>query len=215
MRLNSKLVRATSLGLMFGGVLVLSPLLGGCASKGKPFKDVAHRGHAPPPNTGGFAEASPSTMPSTVATVDAVGGTGAVRAPDVIVVETQPVAHPATRPVIVESGAMTVPSETKTTPSGELSSARQVRVEEGGALIRYWPETLVLRPSGDTLAGPNYWPSLDKALQRKDLDNLYMEPAEFWINLFLMPVRAVMTPPWTPMVYSPVGPTGHGPAGKE
>jgi hypothetical protein len=55
------------------------------------------------------------------------------------------------------------------------------------------------------LAGPTYWPTVDRAFRRPNSTNIYLEPAEFVWNSILLPYRMVETPPWSKVVYSPAG----------
>ena len=83
-----------------------------------------------------------------------------------------------------------------------------LRVGEKGLVRRQWPLETSYRPSGDVLAGPTYWPTVDKAVQRPNSTNVWLEPLEFLYNLALLPYRAVDTPPWSKIVYSPSGGIG-------
>lgn len=76
----------------------------------------------------------------------------------------------------------------------------------GGVLTREWPTSVSSQPSGDVLAGPSYYPRGYRSATRSDWVGGIMEPAEFLIDTVLLPVRAVFTPPWAPVVYSPAGP---------
>jgi hypothetical protein len=78
-------------------------------------------------------------------------------------------------------------------------------VADRGVIRRQWPLAVSPRPSGDTLAGPYYWPSTDEAVRRKNKINVWLEPLEFVYNTALLPFRAIATPPWSKMVYSPDG----------
>jgi hypothetical protein len=80
-----------------------------------------------------------------------------------------------------------------------------VRVADNGVIRRNWPLSVTPRPSGDVLAGPTYWPNVDEAFHRSDSTNLWLEPLEFLANVALSPFRAIETPPWAKVVYSPAG----------
>jgi hypothetical protein len=83
-----------------------------------------------------------------------------------------------------------------------------MRVGDRGLVRRQWSLAVCPRPSGDVLAGPTYWPTVDKAVQRPNKDNVWMEPLEFVYNAALLPYRAIRTPPDSKMVYSPSGGIG-------
>jgi hypothetical protein len=122
--------------------------------------------------------------------------------------------QPASRPrVSVEQQTEGGPRSTTLPADEPATSTIQVVIEEPAVLVRQWPQAVAYRPSGDTLAFPTYWPTLENAFRRSEYDNLYMEPLEFLWNTVALPVRAVITPPNTRTVYSPVGPTGHGRGG--
>jgi hypothetical protein len=122
--------------------------------------------------------------------------------------------QPATRPRDSVDQQTDAGPRSTTLPVDEPGTSRiEVVIEEPAVLVRQWPQSVAYRPSGDTLAFPTYWPDLEKAFRRDEYDNLYMEPLEFLFNTVALPVRAIITPPNTKTVYSPVGPTGHGPGG--
>jgi len=77
-----------------------------------------------------------------------------------------------------------------------------------GAVRRDWPPSIAYRPSGDVRAGHTYWPGVEKYSRRSDLLNWFWESGEFLFNSMALPVRAVLAPPWTSKIYSPVGPPG-------
>jgi hypothetical protein len=162
----------------------------GCAkSKNEPFADVTRADRSRPV----LSEADGQAV---AADDDRVLQTG-----------TQPAIRPRVGP---EQETEAGPRST-TLPAGERGTATiQVVIEEPAVLVRQWPQSVAYRPSGDTMAFPTYWDSVETAFQRGEYDNLYMEPLEFLFNTVALPVRAVITPPNTKMIYSPVGPTGHG-----
>ena len=110
------------------------------------------------------------------------------------------------------AGLSTAPSSASATaPAGAaVSGGHQIiyDIGEHGLLLRRFEQSATVRVSGDVRAGPTYWLSVDRAVQRPDIYNLVMEPGEFLLNTLLLPVRAVLVPPWTPVIYRPVTPEG-------
>ena len=116
---------------------------------------------------------------------------------------------PAAEVTLMEAtgGEVTATTQPTTMGGGGAGGAIPVTVIQGDAVIqRQWPEAVFWRASGDTIAGPTYWDSINDAFKRPDWVNVLMEPAEFLLNTALLPVRAVITPPMTAIQYSPVGP---------
>jgi len=70
-------------------------------------------------------------------------------------------------------------------------------------------KTVIVRrgPSGDVLAGPTYWPTVDDAFHRPNSTNIWLEPGEFIWNTALLPYRVIDAPPWSKVIYSPAGGT--------
>ena len=107
---------------------------------------------------------------------------------------------------LVTSGPPTTGRYATTEPAADIPRTRiVVRVADHGVLRRNWALATCLRPSGDVLAGPTYWPSVDRAFNRPNYINVWLEPGEFLWNTLLLPYRAVETPPWAAVVYSPAG----------
>jgi hypothetical protein len=73
---------------------------------------------------------------------------------------------------------------------------------------RDWPVSAAYRPSGDVPAGPVYWPSVVNYHETDDVMSALKQPIDFFFNTLLVPVRAVLTPPCTKIIYSEVGPPG-------
>jgi hypothetical protein len=92
-----------------------------------------------------------------------------------------------------------------TQPNAYPRSRIVVRVGEHGVIRRIWVLSASPRPSGDVLGGPYYWPSEDRAFNRPNSTNVWLEPGEFVWNTLLLPYRMFDTPPWSKVVYSPAG----------
>ncbi len=92
-----------------------------------------------------------------------------------------------------------------TQPTAFAPSRIVVRIGDNGVIRRQFPLAVCPRPSGDTLAGPTYWPTVDDAVDRKNKTNVWLEPLEFLYNTALLPFRAIRTPPDAKIVYSPDG----------
>jgi hypothetical protein len=158
------------------------------------------------------ARVAPATMPATVPTAaPAIApATPPMAAAEPADVEPQAdigvVETPEGRQVPVQERSPLI--ELATEPPPVIPTRIQLIVGERGLVQRPWPAVAFSRPSGDVMAGPTYWPSVDDAFERSNGLNLVMEPVEFLLNTVLLPVRAVITPPWTAMIYSPVGPVG-------
>jgi hypothetical protein len=198
----------------------------GCQAKQRPFADVpgADRGEMAPLVT---APAEPRVAALAQAQAAPIEPVAPVETP---AVPTTPPPTPVIPPVVAE--AQTLPVESALTqpapaatgmglgPAADryilrpADAALQTRADvllnitEGGVLRRAWPVSVAYIPSGDTLAWPHYWNTVERAIYRSDLENSFMEPLEFLANTALLPVRAVMLPPWTPVVDSPTGPAG-------
>lgn len=193
----------------------------GCAKQqsSRPFADVdrnryestesvaVNRQPAPPPERTDRVETDP-TVPPTERALPATRPTVAE-----LPSSTARAVDPQGRPVATSEAL--VPStqrraEVAPTVTGPLRPI-QLQVTPDGQLLRPWPESVAYRPSGDTLAGPTYWPTGDRAYRRDGLTNLYMEPLEFLWNGIAMPFRAVQRPPLTPVIYSPINRVGGEP----
>jgi hypothetical protein len=106
---------------------------------------------------------------------------------------------------MVTSGPPTTGRYATTEPANIPRTRIVVRVADRGVLRRNWVLVANLRPSGDVLAGPTYWPSVDRAFDRPNSTNIWLEPGEFLWNTLLLPYRMIDTPPWSKIVYSPAG----------
>ncbi len=104
-----------------------------------------------------------------------------------------------------------VPAETQ--PSGSLLPADRKRISiavDAIGATRDWPAVASVRPSGDVVASPYYWPTLENSYTRRAWQNIFLESGELILNSALLPYRMVKLPPWKDVVYSPVGPTRDG-----
>jgi hypothetical protein len=105
----------------------------------------------------------------------------------------------------VSSGPPTTGRYIDTQPTAFPRSRIVIRVAVAGVIRRNWALSVCPRPSGDVLAGPTYWPTVDDAFRRPNSTNIWLEPGEFLWNILLLPYRVVDTPPWSKVVYSPAG----------
>jgi len=105
----------------------------------------------------------------------------------------------------VTSGPPTTGRYVDTQPTAFQRTRIVVRVAEGGVIRRNWALAVCPRPSGDVLAGPTYWPTIDDAFHRSNSTNVWLEPGEFLWNTLLLPYRLIDEPPWSKVVYSPAG----------
>lgn len=106
-----------------------------------------------------------------------------------------------------QTGGEVTVTTTATAPATRPTEQIPVMVIQNDAVVqREWPEQVFWRANGDTIAGPTYWESIERAFRRSDEVNVFLEPVEFLANVALLPVRAVITPPWEKIQYSPVGP---------
>lgn len=198
----------------------------GCQAKQRPFADVpaADREEISPLVTAPAEPRVAALAQAQAAPIEPVAPVETPAAP------TTPPSIPAIPPVVAQ--AQTTPTEPTVTQPAQATTgmglgpeadryilrpadaALQARanvtlnVMEGGVLRRAWPVSVAYIPSGDTLAWPHYWNTVERAIYRSDLENSFLEPLEFLANTALLPVRAVLLPPWTPMVDSPAGPAG-------
>jgi hypothetical protein len=187
-----KLVGPCSLALM--GAL----FAGGCAhhaaSRG-PFTDVTSRDKDQATETAPI----PSSEPPLVAELP----------------NKQPASSPSGLPVTPTTTALIPSTQHRVEVAPYTSSRERVAIPIAdlghGVIVREWPVSICWRPSGDTLAGPDYWPSEEVAFKRPEWMNMFMEPLEFFYNTALLPYRAVVTPPWAQVVYSPVNRVGGNP----
>jgi hypothetical protein len=109
---------------------------------------------------------------------------------------------------IATSAPPTTGRYTDTQPTSFPRTRIITRVADRGITRRAWSLAVCSRPSGDVLAGPYYWPSIDRAVHRPNSTNVWLEPGEFLWNILLLPYRAVDTPPWQKIAYSPDGGIG-------
>jgi uncharacterized protein YceK len=109
---------------------------------------------------------------------------------------------PATLPGerIATSAPPTTGRYADTQPTAFPRTRIVVRVADRGVLRRSWSLAVSPRPSGDVLAGPTYWPSVDEAFHRPNSTNIWLEPGEFLWNTLLLPYRVIDTPPWSKIV---------------
>jgi len=115
-----------------------------------------------------------------------------------------PVALPGDR-LVSSSTTPTTSRYLETQPTAFRTTRIVVRVGDRGLVRRQWPLEISPRPSGDVLAGPTYWPTIDKAVRRSSKQNVWLEPLEFLYLVALLPYRAIVTPPDSKIVYSPSG----------
>ena len=90
-------------------------------------------------------------------------------------------------------------------PTGYPPTRIVLRISDRGVARRAWPLAVTPRPSGNVLAGPTYWPTVDKAVHRSNKTNIWLEPLEFMYNVALLPYRVIDEPPWSKVIYSPSG----------
>jgi hypothetical protein len=198
----------------------------GCQAKQQPFADVpaADRSEMAPLVT---APAEPRVAALQQAQAAPAEPVAPVAVETPVVPVTPPAPVPAAPPAV--ASAETAPAAPAVTPpaptvgmglapeadryilrpaDAALQSRADVvlNISEGGVLRRAWPVTAAYIPSGDTLAWPHYWNTVGRAIYRNDWENAILEPLEFLGNTVLLPVRAVMLPPWVPVVNSPAGP---------
>ncbi len=107
----------------------------------------------------------------------------------------------------VASGPPTTGRYLDTQPTAFPRSRIIIRVADAGVIRRNWALSVCPRPSGDVLAGPTYWPTVDDAFHRPNSTNIWLEPGEFIWNLALLPYRVIDAPPWSKVIYSPAGGT--------
>ena len=107
--------------------------------------------------------------------------------------------------LVITSAPPTTGRYVDTQPSGYPNTRIILRVADRGITRRAWTLAVTPRPSGDVLAGPTYWPTIDKAVRRPNTTNAWLEPLEFLYNIALLPYRVVETPPWSKVIYSPSG----------
>ena len=106
---------------------------------------------------------------------------------------------------VVTSTGPTTGRYADTQPAAFPRTRIVVRVADHGIIRRQYALSTCPRPSGDVLAGPYYWESEDRAFNRPNWVNMWLEPGEFVWNSLLLPYRMVDTPPWAKVVYSPAG----------
>ena len=182
--------------------LALAGALAGCsADKKGPFTDVTGRDQEQPSDVQPatrpvVAQAEPAQPTPTITVTDS--GTATPR-----VVAEKP-AEPKSVTITVSEGT-NPPANPVVNPAVPAAMGKLVvRVDEHGRLSRDFAPSAFERPSGDVLAGPLYWSNYNRTIKRSDAENVVFEPMEFIIDSLLMPVRAVITPPWTDVVYDPV-----------
>lgn len=191
--------------------LILTIGLAGCKNKSREFADIVEEQQnqqleatlaaepaqatpdvplveTPAPETP-LVVAEPAPVPTQPAQIDAD-----VQTPPTVLEAPVVVAEPPVRPPLVQI----------TTRPGTVPLA----LTAAGQLRREWPLAVAYRPSGDVLAGPVYYPTVDQAPARPDWQSALLDAPEFVLNTVLLPVRAVITPPWAKLVYSPVNPAG-------
>lgn len=100
----------------------------------------------------------------------------------------------ATTPAIITSTPATLPA----------SQTLAIAVDEHGNMTRGFPVSNLQTPSREIIAGPTYWPDLNLTQKRSDFQNFLFEPFEFVLSTAMLPVRAVATPPWKRVLYTPV-----------
>ncbi len=187
-------MRNNTLGCAVG--LALAAALAGCsADKKGPFTDV----------TGRDQERASDVQPATRPVI-----APAQPAPAITVTDSSNATATvmAAKPAEAKSVTITV-TDAANAPANPVSSGPAmgnlvVRVDEQGRLSRDFAPSAFERPSGDVKAGPLYWPNYNRNIKRSDTENAVFEPMEFIIDSLLMPVRAVITPPWTDVVYDAV-----------
>jgi hypothetical protein len=169
----------------------------GCKSNNRshPFADVAARDADKPPH-------------EQVQTEDALA-TGQTRLEDpearkearkAAEASAQQQAHVIAQPPPPPQQIPTGPRRPRLAATTYPSSA--IRVEPDGSVVRLWPEATSWRPSGDVLAGPTYYAITKKASTRPEWVTGWLEFGGFLLDTALVPVNAVITPPWTPIAYS-------------
>jgi hypothetical protein len=88
-----------------------------------------------------------------------------------------------------------------------------IYIDQWGGARRQWAISASERASGDVLAGPYYGPQqLSDRLGRQEWHRGWLEPVDFFVNVVLMPVRAVRTPPNAKVVYSEIDEASMSPA---
>lgn len=172
---------------------VAALLAAGCAGQGrhKPFSDVVKGNQTQALH----AEAGQEAEVVTPAPV-----TPAAPAPQTVVAAVAPaepaVTLPATEPAAVKPmlPAVTLPASVEEVP---------LIVRDDGVLRRPWPITVAYRPSGDVIAGRTYYEDItDEASKRPEWLQAAMETPWFLVDTVILPVRAVKTPPWAPVLYN-------------
>jgi hypothetical protein len=132
-------------------------------------------------------------------------GSSTVATPAVATVPAAPAAEPPASapqaiatPVAEPSGVVVIPT---TRPA---YGALRLEVDAQGNLTRGFAPSVFERPSGNTIAGPMYWPMGERSVVRPDWQNLLLEPVEYVVDVVLMPFRAIRTPPWRSIEYDAV-----------
>lgn len=188
-------------------------MVAGCQAKQRPFADVpaADREETSPLVTAPAEPRGAAVAQAQAAPVEPAAPVETPAAPAVPAVAQVEPARPAVTQPATNTGVGLAPEADRyiLRPGDAALDARGdalLNPAEGGVLRRAWPVSVAAMPSGDTLAWPHYWETTDRAIYRTDLQNSFLEPLEFMANTVLLPVRAVLLPPWTPTIYSPSGP---------
>jgi hypothetical protein len=208
----------TQISIFKVSMVVAVSLLAGCSSsrKHEPFADVTDKHREHPTTTFADVSADPRGKPATVAAKPAPQATIAAKPVPSQPSQTQAAAlpKPNTAPSAVAQQStkpVVRPATVKAAVVRDIPASRFI-VDANGNIRRLWPGDDSLRASGDVVAGPVYWPTIDNIPGRQDWISLFLDPFDFVTSVVSMPFRLIDDLPGSDQTYSAVGRPGGGQA---
>jgi len=83
-------------------------------------------------------------------------------------------------------------------PAPPVASVGRIQIYADGYVARDWPRSTAYMESEEVIVYPLYWSNGDRPRPYSDGWSFLMDPGIFLFDTLLAPVRAVLTPPWTP-----------------